>query len=89
MRKGRVPSTHPLYRGLQVEKALALQRGGMRGGVREKEERMGGGRGGKGRVRSRRRGKEEGISEVEHEQWLYSDSVSTHGHSKPYLQSFD
>ena len=34
MRKGRVPSTHPLYRGLQVEKALALQRGERkRGGV--------------------------------------------------------
>ena len=57
MRKGRVPSAHPLYWGLQVEKALALQRGGgerMRGGVREKEKGMGGGQGGKGRERSRR-----------------------------------
>ena len=52
MRKGRVPSTHPLYRGLQVERKHLLFREetegrGMRGGVREKEE-------GKGRERSRR-----------------------------------
>ena len=48
MRKGRVPSTHPLYRGLQVEKALTLWRRKRGGG--------GGGGDGKGEGREGRRG---------------------------------
>ena len=50
MRKGRVPSTHPLYRGLQVEKALTLwrrKRGG--GGERRGRRWEGGGKGGEKR----------------------------------------
>ena len=51
MREGSVPPTHPLYRGLQMEKALALQRGTVEG----REESRGGKQNGMGEQRKRKR----------------------------------